>query len=319
MTRILLKGCRLSAPRWRSARCVCAVVTFGWDVAIACDESPMTPDVEVATPPQAEPPQPDAPARDEPQPAPPPRLDIEGAIGPMVSLSPEYQGAARWTVKTIPGIFLRWGRYTITNASGFVTRRDDDVLRGLAADLLRSEHWRANLALRIDRGRSTQDSAALSGLSDIRRTIRGRLIVTRNFDQGWSTTLGTSVDLLARGGGTLVDFGPSKDIALPWGEPWHKMRISIGMAVTGADRRYMQSYFGVTAQQAVITGYPEYAPPGGLRDISAGVSLRGHYGERWVGYFGVAASHLLGPAHDSPLSQRASSWSVNGGLAWRFF
>jgi MipA family protein len=191
-------------------------------------------------------------------------------------------------------------------------------MRGLATDLLRTDTWRANLALRIDSGRQTQDSAALTGLADIQRTVRGRLIVSHDFGAGWGATLGVSADLLGRGGGTLVDFGPSKDIPLQLGEPWQRMRIALGVAVTGADRRYMQSYFGVTAQQATVTGYTEYSPSSGLRDISAGIALRGRYGEHWIGYVGVAASRLLGPALASPLTQQAASWSLNGGIAYRF-
>jgi outer membrane scaffolding protein for murein synthesis (MipA/OmpV family) len=246
-------------------------------------------------------------------PQPPPRPDVEGAIGPVVSLNPEYQGASRTKTHVIPGIFIRWGRYTVTNAGGFVTRRDDDVMRGLAADLVRSDRLRVNLALRIDRGRASNDSAALSGLENVRSTVRGRLIVTRSFDTGVSATLGTSVDLLARGGGTLVDIGLGKSFPLAPKASW-----SVGVGATAASRRYMQSYFGITPQQAVNTGYPEYAPASGWRDASASLGTRREFGNRWIGYAGYSRSRLLGPALDSPLTQRPSSWAVNGGVAWRF-
>jgi len=320
MLRILLGGLRRAA-RLLTAWPAAAVLGVCWGaVAAAADDGAMPPDQPAADWPAPPPAAADPPAEAASEPkAAPPRHDLEGAIGPMASLSPEYQGAARWATKVIPGIFVRWGRFTITNASGFVTRRDDDVMRGLAADLVRTDHWRANLALRIDSGRQSSDSAALTGFEDVRRTVRGRLIVTRSFDAGWSAALGTSVDLLGRGGGTLVDFGPSKDIPLPIGEPWRRLRISFGAAVTAADQRYMQSYFGVGAQQSAIGGYPEYSPGGGLRDVSVGISLRGHYGDHWVGYVGTAASHLLGPALDSPLTKQASSWSINCGLAYRFY
>jgi len=261
--------------------------------------------------------QPDAPAMSSEAAAPstpePRKPDIEGAIGPTVTFRPEYQGAARAAIEAMPGVFVRWGRFTLTNASGFVTRRDDDVMRGLAADLARSERWRVNLALRLDRGRATSDSSALTGLQSVRRTVRGRLAATHAFDAGFSASVGMSSDLLGRGGGTLLDLGASKSFALAPGANW-----TIGIVITAADRRYMDSYFGVTPQQAATTGYAAYAPGAGWRDVSVGVGTRREFGRRWIGYVGLSRSVLLGPARASPLTAQDASWAVNGGLAWRF-
>lgn len=254
-----------------------------------------------------------APEADSTPPAEPSKLDIEGALGPIFSFRPEYQGGARSTFGVRPGFFVRWGRFTFTNAGGFVTRRDDDVARGLAADLVRGERWRMNLSLRTDRGRATSDSAALTGLESVRRTVRGRLAVTRALDDGWGVSVGASTDLLGRGGGTLVDLGVGKSFPLGARASW-----SFGIALTAADRRYMDSYFGVTPQQAAVTGYAAYAPGAGLRDVGVGVSARRLFGTRWVGYVGVSRSQLLGPARASPLTAQDSSWAINGGLAWRF-
>ena len=71
-------------------------------------------------------------------------------------------------------LFVRYGRFTITNSSGFVTRRADDVVRGLGFDALRSEQVRVSLALRFDAGRSEGTSDALKGQGDIKPTVRAR-------------------------------------------------------------------------------------------------------------------------------------------------
>jgi outer membrane protein len=246
-------------------------------------------------------------------PAPASKPDIEGAIGPMLIYRPEYQGGAQSTLKASPGLFLRWGRFTVTNASGFVTRRDDDVARGLAADLVRNEHWRANLALRLDRGRASNDSSALSGLQDVRRTVRGRLQLSHPFDDGWGASAAASVDLLGRGGGTVFDLGVGRGFPLAPRSTWN-----ISFNASAADRRYMQSYFGVSPQQAADTGYAPYSPNAGWRDVSVSLGARSEFGERWIGYVGISQAWLVGPARNSPLSQQPSSWALSGGLAWRF-
>ena len=68
----------------------------------------------------------------------------EGALGLTGSNAPEYQGAADRVTKIVPGFFLRYGRLTVTNASGFVTRRADDVERGLLAETRRGPERRAD-------------------------------------------------------------------------------------------------------------------------------------------------------------------------------
>lgn len=248
--------------------------------------------------------------------APPPtaaRPEIEGAIALMVTYGPEYQGASARAASFMPGLFIRYGRFSISSISGFVTTKDTDVVRGLSADLLDTERLRVNFGVRIDRGRDASDSAALTGTEDARTTLRGRLLVSRALGDGWSASIRTSGDLLGRGGGLLIDTSISKVYHLAPRASW-----SWGATISAADQRYMQTYFGINESEAAATGYPVYTPPAGLRDASLGIDVRGDISERWVGYLGGNVSRLLGPARDSPLNASDSGWTVRAGLAWRF-
>ena len=129
----------------------------------------------------------------------------EGAIGLTLSHRPEYSGATTTVTKATPALFLRYGRFTVTNASGFVTRRADDVVRGLGADLVNSERLRVNLALRFDGGRGEKTSAALTGLGDIKPTVRARMNVGWRFAGPWRLGASWSVDALGKGGGHFGD------------------------------------------------------------------------------------------------------------------
>lgn len=308
MPRILLKGCLCLVGR--AARRWLVAAAIGLGVAVAAHGQD-----ETAAPAQQQNGESVRPTPGEPPVVPPaPRFEVEGAIGPVVAISPEYRGGTHFASKFTPGLFLRWGRYTLTNAGGFVTRReDDDVRRGLAADLVRDEHWRANLGLRIDRGREISDDAAFNGLQHVRATVRARLTVTRDLDDSLSVGTSASADLLGRGGGVLVDLSLNKTIPVAPRAWWR-----LGVALTAADQRYMQSYFGTTPQQAGNPAGVTYSPDAGLRDVSAGISLRGELGQRWIGFVGAGYTILLGPARDSPGAQ-PTGWGVNGGLAWRFW
>lgn len=242
-----------------------------------------------------------------------PATQWEGAIGPVLSLSPEYQGAARRKVSAMPGFYLRYGRLSISNASGFVNRRKDDVLRGLGLDVLQQKRLRVNLGLRVDAGRRSSDSATLAGISNVRRTLRLRASTTWQIDDHWKLGAGWTTDLLGRGGGQLVDLGLGHDLRLSERTTWN-----VGGGLNWASGRYMQSYYGVTAAESVASGYPAYAPGAGLRDASLGTSWRMEINPRWTGFWGGSVGRLLGPAAASPLTKSTRQWSLNGALAWRF-
>lgn len=237
----------------------------------------------------------------------------EGAVGLLFQYGPSYQGSESNRFKVRPGLFLRYGRYSVTTTGGFVTRRNDEVQRGLSADLIQRDNLRVSLSARLDGGRDDGDDPMLHGMGRIRPTVRGRLQAVKDFGAGWKLSAGLSPDLLGRKGGTLADMGLSYEWRLT-----PSLRANAGLGFTAADRRYMQSYFGVTEEQAQRSGHPVYSPKAGFRDIGWGVGLRADLGPNWLGLVNLGTTQLLGPTLDSPLTRRHDTWGVGGGLAWRF-
>jgi outer membrane protein len=237
----------------------------------------------------------------------------EGAVGALFQYGPSYQGSESSRLRARPGLFLRYGRYSVTTTGGFVTRRNEEVQRGLSADLIARETLRVSLSLRVDGGRDDGDDPMLHGLGRIRPTVRGRLLAVKDFGAGWKLSAALSPDLLGRQGGALADVG--------LGYEWRltpTLRANAGMTLTAANQRYMQSYFGVTDEQSQRSGHPVYKPSAGLRDIGLGVGLRADLGPRWLGFVNIGTTQLLGPTLDSPLTRRHDTWGLGGGIAWRF-
>jgi len=237
----------------------------------------------------------------------------EGAIGLLGQYGPAYQGAETSRLRLRPGLFLRYGHFSATTSGGFVTRRNDEVQRGLSAELLTYESLRLSLSLRVDGGRDDDADPMLHGLGRVRATVRGRLLAVKDFGAGWKLSSAISPDLLGRGGGILADVGLSYEWRLS-----PMLRANAGLGLTGADQRYMQSYFGVTAEQSQRSGHPGYTPSAGLRDVGFGLGLRAELGRDWLGFVSASTTQLLGPTLDSPLTRRRDTWGVGGGLAWRF-
>lgn len=237
----------------------------------------------------------------------------DAALGMNLSRGPAYLGSSETKTRLSPGFFLRYGRISLTNSSGFATRRANDVVRGLGVDLSRSDRVKVSLGLRFDGGRSQGDSAVLQGLGDVKSTVRARLGLTWKFADHWQLGAAWSVDAFGRGGGNYADLSLTQE------HRWsHDTAWSWGAAFTVAGGRYMQSYFGITAEQAARSGYREYHPGTGLRDASLYASIRSELDDHWVALGGIGLSRVLGPAADSPLTTRRSNMGVNAGLAWRF-
>jgi len=241
----------------------------------------------------------------------PPRR-FEGAVGLLASWGSSHHGRGGPDTTIEPGFYLRWGRLTASNASAFAIRRADDVTRGLGLDLSSGSRLRTNLSLRYDRGRD-DDEPALEGLGDVRATVRARLGASWRLDEGWRISGGWSPDLLGRGGGSFVDLGLSRERPLA-----PRTRWNASLRLTVADRRYMQSYYGIDAGQAAATGYPVYTPGAGLRDLQAVLGLRHQLSEDWVTLAGVSLRRLLGPAADGPSVTDKTGWSLGFGLGRRF-
>ncbi len=237
----------------------------------------------------------------------------EGAIGLVVNHSPNYLGAANGSWNVNPSLFLRFGRFSVTSNGGFAKRRNDEAERGVTAELVRTERWLLRLSGRLDGGRAAGSDEAFSGLPDIRATLRARLSVVQQLGNGWRLSAGLSPDLLGRGGGIMADAGITHEWRVAPG-----MVANVGLGGNWADRRYHQSYFGITPSQSLSSGYRVYTPSAGLRDLNASAGLRIDLGPHWVAYTGVGANQLQGQALDSPLTRRRAGWSANGGLAWRF-
>jgi len=73
------------------------------------------------------------------------------------------------------------------------------------------------------------------------------------------------------------------------------------LSTTYADEDYMQTYFGVSAKDAALTGLPLYSADSGLKDVTAALIADYHPWEHWKLVGGAGYKKLLGDASDSPL------------------
>lgn len=94
--------------------------------------------------------------------------------------------------------------------------------------------------------------------------------------------------------------------------------VSGSVSTDYGNRGYMQTWYGVSPEQAARTGFAEHKPKAGL--VSAGVGLKWSHrvGRNGNWYISAEGTRLLGDAADSPIVQKANQFGVMSGYTHRF-
>lgn len=239
--------------------------------------------------------------------------DWDGALTLVAQRGPDYLGARRQGTSLRPGIFVRWGRVTLSSGGSWASPRQDDDIRGLGVELARTRELRVSLGLRMDSGRNESSSPALAGMGDVKRTVRARVSARWELLPKWELRAAWTIDAFARGGGNLGEARLQREWDLT-----PDLHLTAGASVTLAGDRYLQTYHGVTAEQSARSGYPVFTPRMSLRDGTVYSQLRLDLSDDWVAQAGIGWTRVLGDAARSPLTQRRSATSLSAGIGWRF-
>ncbi len=113
--------------------------------------------------------------------------------------------------------------------------------------------------------------------------------------------------------GTLLDVG----LSVPWKAARH-VDLALAPGVTWADRRWMQAYFGVTAEQAAASGRPAFHAGSGLKSAQLSLTLDMALSRHWHLNAEWQGRRLLGDAADSPVAEKRVQTGVMLGLLRTF-
>jgi MipA family protein len=223
--------------------------------------------------------------------------------------SPNYPGANDLKYKARPFFAFQYGRFSISDSrasavTGFGV--------GTSVALVDRSSWKASIGLRVDNGRKSADSPYLLGLPDIQRTLRGRVSATWLPTQNWSLSSSAQTDLLGRKGGSTLSFGVSRAVPID-----DRQRMSFSAGTTLGDATYMNSYFGIDGQTALMSGRPAFVPGAGIRDIGIGASHNFHIRQRWFLMSTAGVSRLLGNAADSPVTRSKNQFGASISVAYQ--
>jgi MipA family protein len=236
-------------------------------------------------------------------------------LGVAAVRSPDYPGADHGSSKLRPLWAWQYGRYRISTsrAGGILGFGIDSPGPGASAELFSADRLKFGAALRFDSGRSSGDSPVLTGLPDIKRTLRARFYGSYEIDKHWGLGAALSQDLLGHHGGTIgtLDLGYRARLG-------EKSEWTAGLGAAFGSGAYMRTYFGVTDASSTQTGIAAYTPGAGLRDIHGGIGITSALTPHWIAFAGVTAASLRGQAAASPLTRASFSTSASTGIAYRW-
>ena len=225
-------------------------------------------------------------------------------VGASSVYQPTYDGSSHYGFLSGPALDIRYRDIAFLSLG-----------EGLGVNLLREQNYRAGIALTYDLGREVSRRSARRGLDSIDPApelkaffeyvlLASEIPVTlrANVRQAFGGYDGLVADLNA-----YAPLTGSQQFVL-----------FIGPSLTFADADYMQSFFGISPEQAARSGRPAFKASAGFKSISLGSSATWFVTDNWLVNGQAAVVELLGDAADSPTTERVTQYSLSLTVAYQF-
>jgi outer membrane scaffolding protein for murein synthesis (MipA/OmpV family) len=213
-------------------------------------------------------------------------------VGVASEVQPAYDGSNAYRVSGGPDLLVYF------HDMAFISTGE-----GIGYNFLRGDHYQFGLGVTYDLGRKMKDDLTnLHGMGDIPAAAVGKLygsvVLSRKFP------LILRFDARQFAGGNEGAVGDAA-VYMPLPGSSQRFVMFAGPSITVADHHYLQTLYGVNAQQAVASGHPEYLiTHNGTAAAGVGFSATKFLGEHWLLNIDGAISQLRGdPAH-SPIVEK---------------
>lgn len=213
-------------------------------------------------------------------------------MGIAAEVQPVYDGSRAYRVMGGPD-FLFYYRDIAFISSG----------EGIGYNFLRGDHYQFGLGLTYDLGRKEkEDLTNLYGMGDIRAAPVGKLygsvVLSRKFP------LILRVDARQFVGGAQGAVGDAA-VYMPLPGSSKRFVMFAGPSITVATHHYLQTVYGVTQQQSLASGHPEYLiTHNGTAAAGVGFSATKFIGRHWLISIDGAISQLRGDGANSPIIEK---------------
>ncbi|MYM98313.1 MipA/OmpV family protein [Duganella vulcania] len=227
-------------------------------------------------------------------------------LGAGLAYVPEYTGGKKSRVVPLPYLERTFDNGAFLSTMRGVGFQTSVSGVGLSAALTYG-------GARADHKRNAFDgSDALKGMGDIQGAARA--VLAASYQVGTvGLSLSTTQNLAHRDHGATYSLGASMPLYTTASD-----QVGLSASTEYADKKHMQTYFGVTAAQSAASGYQAYTPKSGFTNVSMGVNWNHVLDKNWSVHTAAGFSHLTGDAADSPLTKRKTTPMLMTGIAYKF-
>lgn len=211
---------------------------------------------------------------------------------------PKYEGSKEMEVTPIPLISASFGDHIHVDPSGLIV------------DAFSADGFTVGIKGGYDLGRKESDSDHLRGLGDI---DAGGVVGAKLAYQYGRARVYANIDRIIGGSEGLTG-----TLGADLTQTYDRFVLSAGASATLADNNYMQSYFGVTSQQAALSGLQQYDAKAGLKRFDVDASITYMATRNWLVRGQVGVGFLVGDAKDSPITERTVQPSAMVAVGYKF-
>jgi outer membrane scaffolding protein for murein synthesis (MipA/OmpV family) len=226
-------------------------------------------------------------------------------LGAAMAVKPLYDGAKPYRLQPGPVIDIRYRDIAFASLG-----------EGIGVNILRGDNYTAGISVGYDLGRRVRDYPShLHGLGDIHAAPAFKLFGVYVLSKEFPLVLRADIRRIVGGADGLVG---DLEAYMPLPGSSKKLVMFAGPSLTLASRGYMQKEFGVTASQAVASGYANYSAHGGANAAGFGFSGTWFVTDHWLINTDAAINHLLGSASASPITQSPVQGVLAVSVAYRW-
>ena len=176
----------------------------------------------------------------------------------------------------------------------------------LRANVLPGDFLEIGPILSYERGRKDDiKNRAVQSLGEIDAAINAGVFVRKRWEVGGGDlTIGAQAltDTGKVHKGVLATIGLDYDRQL--NDRWS---VGLSLSTTWADRKYMQTYYGVSREGGLASGLSPYAADAGIENVEVGASARYRISDRWSALAHASYGRLVDSAADSSIVTREGS------------
>lgn len=233
-------------------------------------------------------------------------VESSNMVGIVVQNSPRYWGSKERYNQLLPLVQFRHQAFFI------------DTQKGVGYDLLAHNGMYLEHSLGYDLGRADKNSTwrdgsnKLKGLSAIKTNANTSVAFGWQFRPWLIPEIKVTMPLTQSQGS---QFQASVTVV-----PLQTKQNTIILQGTllGADSRYINTYYGVSAQQSMKSGFPQFHSSGGLVGSKFNINWIHQFNTDWGMFTGITYLRLANKVIASPIIEQHNQFMTNWGITYNF-